>query len=143
MGTSNHKSEIMLGVIKNDHVRFDQPESYSNFRIEESIIEQTGSQRWTYSGDWYWHLNPTPPHEIEGVVHRVNSDHWNGAEFHYNPDIVALGCSMTVGYAITDNHAWPSVISHITGKTVNNIAQPGTNISQQFNALLHHINKFG
>jgi hypothetical protein len=143
MSIADDIAKIMLGVVKHDLMRLDKPEHYSNFRINESQINTTGSQRWTYSGDWYRHLNPQPPHEIHGVVHRVNSDHYNGAEFHYSPDVVVLGCSMSVGYAITDNYAWPSIISHITSKNVNNIAQPGTNASQQFAALLHHIKKFG
>lgn len=108
-------------------------------------INTSDSIRWTYGDRWYEEFTKprSPQDRLPGLIHRVNSDNWNGPEFETNPSVLALGCSVTSGIGMNDNFIWPSLVRHMTRNTINNIGIPGASPSQCVYTAFSHIRKYG
>lgn len=105
--------------------------------------EETGI-RWSYGGSWYAQYDlPHEQYAIPGVVHQVNSDNWIGENFHPNPDILALGCSISNGLGLPHNFTWPHLLGYINNMTVNVIARQGQSLAQQVFGMFAHNKKYG
>ena len=70
--------------------------------------------------DWYYRNNP--------VEYRLNSQQFRTKEFKdidWKNSIVILGCSLTFGVGVTEEHTIASYLQKITGKYVVNLGHPG------------------
>jgi len=76
-------------------------------------------------------------------VSRSNSQKFLGREFFTNPDIVALGCSVTAPVGMPFEFSWANIIGTQTGKKVNVIAFPGAGIQRITAHFFAHIRKYG
>jgi hypothetical protein len=85
--------------------------------------------------------------EWEGSIGRfsyqINSDGFVGTEFHKDPDILALGCSITASCGLPHEYTWPHLIANKTGKKVNVLAYPGSGIARCVNNLFPHMAMYG
>jgi len=76
-------------------------------------------------------------------LYLINSDGMHGPENVSNPDILALGCSITSGMGLPYDFTWPDILRRTLGVTVNNIARPGSSVSQQVYRAFANIAKYG
>jgi len=75
--------------------------------------------------------------------YKINSDGHVGEEFVHNPDIIAMGCSVTYGAGMHTEFAWPNIVREATGKTVNVLAFPGASIMSLTQHLYRHVAQYG
>jgi hypothetical protein len=73
----------------------------------------------------------------------VNSEGFLGGEFVCNPEIIALGCSVTAPVGLPPEYSWPHLIHLSTGKSVNTIAFPGSGVQRIVRKLFSHIAEYG
>ena len=77
------------------------------------------------------------------MIYRVNRHGHHGSNFVHNPDILALGCSVTAGCGIPYDLTWPHLIARELNQTVNVISHPGASVQRIFNNFICHIKEFG
>lgn len=90
----------------------------------------------TYDGHKHHDVNPK-------MIYRINSDSYHGPDFVYNPDILAIGCSVTAGLGIPYELTWPHILAKELNETVNVVGIPGAGVDQILRNTLLHIKKFG
>ena len=73
----------------------------------------------------------------------INSDGMHGPEHVEHADVLALGCSITSGMGLPYDFTWPDILRRAHGIKVNNIARPGSSVSQQVYRAFAHIYKYG
>lgn len=90
----------------------------------------------------------------------ISSRNWHGGysglvDFDGNPaplsrrklvedaDYLCVGCSFSVASGLPQHYSWPSILQELTGKLVNNIAQPGVGYSYLALAALDVIKNYG
>ena len=73
----------------------------------------------------------------------INSDGMVGFEYQNNPDVVALGCSVTASCGLPHEFTWPSIYSVLTGETMNVVAYPGGGLGRVVLNFFAHIQKYG
>jgi hypothetical protein len=89
----------------------------------------------TQSGKWG---DPDPR-----MIYRVNKHGHHGTEFVKNPDILAIGCSVTAGCGIPYELTWPHLLAKELNQTVNVIAMPNGSIHRIYNNVISHLKEFG
>ena len=83
-------------------------------------------------------------HDLDSrIVYRINKDGYHGSDFIENPDILALGCSVTAGLGLPYELTWPYLVAKELNETVNVVAIVGAGLDQIFRNALLHIEKFG
>ena len=65
------------------------------------------------------------------------------SEYHANPDIMTIGCSITSSVAMPREFSWPYLIQSHTGKTLNNCSRSASGAAYQVQAALSMIREFG
>lgn len=79
----------------------------------------------------------------ERLIYTVNDHGHHGCNFFNNPDILAIGCSVTAGLGIPHDMTWPNLVARELGQTINVIGIPGAGVEQILHNALLHIKKFG
>jgi hypothetical protein len=117
-----------------------QSDDFASESRHETVIDGQTIQ-WS-QGQWL-HEHVTDDHWLDRIRYQVNSDgqHWH--EFTREPDILALGCSVTNGMGLPYNFTWPSIIEHVFGLKVNNIGRTSHNVHQQMYRMIAHIGTYG
>ncbi len=101
-------------------------------------------QTWRDSGScWYRHLTPETEGQIPHLHHRSNNEKRNGNDFEKNPKIITSGCSVTTAVGLPHDFAWPEIVRHITGKTVNNVSHSGASVAKMVHQIFAHIERYG
>lgn len=77
------------------------------------------------------------------MIYRVNKHGHHGTEFIKNPDILAIGCSVTAGCGIPYGLTWPHLIAKELNQTVNVVAIPGGSIQRIYNNVVCYLKEFG
>lgn len=125
------------GIQRNIDQRFARLWSDSDAHQDSHFYERNAEgdqERW---GEGLWD-------KASPLFHpRVNSEHFLGPEFVNNPDIVALGCSVTAPVGMPFEFAWPNIVSKQTGKSVNALSFPGSGVQRIVRKLFAHINAYG
>jgi len=126
-----------------DHVRLYPRYSSDDFPTEErhEIVVDGQTIRW--SQGWWLHEHVTEDQWLDKIRYRVNSDNQHWHEFSSEPDVLALGCSVTGGMGLPYNFTWPGILEHIFGWKVNNIGRTSHNVHQQMYRMMAHIGKYG
>ena len=79
----------------------------------------------------------------EDLLYRVNIDGFCGNDLLYNPDILAIGCSITVPMGIPHQLSWPHIIAKKLNMSVNVVAYPGSPIDRIVLNCIKAIEKYG
>jgi len=80
----------------------------------------------------------------ELLSYSFNINNFRSKEFHEDTNIVALGCSHTLGVGVPENFIWPSVVKELTGiDDVVNLGKPGASIALQIRMLATYIRTYG
>jgi hypothetical protein len=126
--------------------RFHGYPNFSNSHFGDDVVldEETGI-RWSWGGEWHrgFPSDGNPDNRLPGLIYKVNSDNMHGEDFVSNPDVLTLGCSVTSGIGLAHNFSWPNIVSHVFGKSVNNIGTPGESAAFMVYAAMDHIRKYG
>lgn len=135
-----------IAALRRDDKALYPPLKYRDYPdVHRAKNPETGERfRWS-RGIWF---HDTHGSEEFGGGHKdclyfVNSDGMHGPENVPNPDILALGCSITSGMGLPYNFTWPDVLRRTLGTTVNNIARPGSSVAQQVYRAFANISKYG
>lgn len=75
--------------------------------------------------------------------YHFNSHRFHGSEFYENPDILALGCSITAGQGLPHEFTWPRIIESYAQSSVNVCAFSGSSIQKIWHNALANISFFG
>lgn len=80
----------------------------------------------------------------ELLNYSFNSHNFRSKEFHENTNIVALGCSHTLGVGVPEDLIWPSFVKDLTGiDDVVNLGKTGASIAEQVRYLTIYIRTYG
>lgn len=80
----------------------------------------------------------------ELLNYSFNSYNFRSKEFHEGTNILALGCSHTLGVGVPENLTWPSFVKELTGiDDVVNLGKTGASIACQVGHLTTYIRTFG
>ena len=80
----------------------------------------------------------------ELLDYSFNSHNFRSDEFHEGTNIIALGCSHTVGIGVPENRTWPSFVKELTGiDDVINLGKTGTSMARQVGYLTTYIRTYG
>ena len=80
----------------------------------------------------------------ELLNYSFNSYNYRSNEFHEDTNILALGCSHTLGIGVPENLTWPSFVKELTGiDDVINLGKTGASIACQVGHLTTYIRTFG
>lgn len=60
------------------------------------------------------------------IVYRFNSHGFRGPEFPEHVDVLAFGCSFTMGSGILEEHTWPAQLAKMSGLSVVNLGHSGS-----------------
>lgn len=83
-------------------------------------------------------------HGEQGLfTYQINSNDFVGPEFHKNPHILALGCSVTASCGLPHEFTWPHIIGKYLDKKVNVLAYPGSGIKRCIENAFFHMREFG
>lgn len=110
------------------------------------LYESTSTLPVYYSYGPEWHRGMLPQNHngfLTNCYYRVNSDGMHGEEYVREPDILAVGCSVTAGVGLPHEYTWPSIIRYVSGLSVNNVARPGASITTMVKSVVHHIKHYG
>lgn len=100
------------------------PHNRPNTNNETSIlVTHAEIERPEYSYDW-------------------NSDGIRSIEFESKPNVVALGCSITLGQGLPVHLRWSDLLSKKIGKPIGNISYSGGSISQIVSSFMGMINQY-
>lgn len=66
-----------------------------------------------------------------------------GDDFVQNPDIIAIGCSITVPVGIPHGLSWPYLIKHELNESLNVLAYSGASIQKNIHNVTLHMLKYG
>lgn len=80
---------------------------------------------------------------VEDCLYYVNSDAMNGPNHVKDPDVLALGCSVTFGMGLPHDFSWVGVCRAALGVTVNSVAVPGSSVDHQVYRAFLHMRKYG
>lgn len=78
----------------------------------------------------------------------MNTYYWNSRGYRDvepsgTPDIIASGCSQTVGQGVPVESRWSNQLADKLGMTVATVAVPGWSIQRSINAVMHYILTYG
>jgi len=114
----------------------------------EGIMMGSGANEnpvyYSYGPEWHRSLVPGGHSGfLTNCYYRVNSDgmHWD--EYVREPDILAVGCSVTAGVGLPYEFTWPNILRHVAGYSVNNVARPGASINTMVKSVVHHMKHYG
>jgi len=85
----------------------------------------------------------SPAAEVELFKYRFNAHNGHGTEYYYDPDVLCLGCSVTVGQGLPHEFTWPKIVESFTGLKVNVVGDSGASITRIWNAAQFHMAHFG
>lgn len=71
-----------------------------------------------------------------------NSDGLRSVEFNTKPEIVALGCSLTLGQGLPQYLRWSDLLSNKIGKEIGNISYSGAAINKNVSSFFGLINQY-
>lgn len=77
------------------------------------------------------------------VEYKLNDENRIGDNFVYNPDILALGCSVTVPIGIPHGLSWPHLIKDEINESLNVMADGGSSVQRITYNATHHMLKYG
>ena len=63
--------------------------------------------------------------------------------YHENPDIVAVGCSITSGIGVPREYSWPKIIEKFTGKKVNTCSRPASGVAYELFTATQMFEHYG
>ena len=75
--------------------------------------------------------------------YRLNKNGFIGDDFVHNPDVLALGCSVTAGVGLKTSYTWPQLISRETGMSVNQVGLLGASIPQLVSLFFEFSRMYG
>lgn len=94
----------------------------------------------------YEHVTPIlgPHSEIPRPEYdyRWNSDGIRSIEFSTKPEIVALGCSHTLGQGLPEWATWPKILGDMLGKEIGNISYSGAAINKNVSSFFGMIHQY-
>lgn len=100
--------------------------------------------RWSRGAEYhYTHGSPEFDGGHKDCLYWVNSDGTHGPDNVANPDVLALGCSITSGMGLPYNFTWPDICRSVLGKTVNSVARAGSSIDHQVYRAFGNMRKYG
>lgn len=73
----------------------------------------------------------------------LNSLGYRSAEFIEGLDILAIGCSQTVGLGVDQDKIWPEVLARITGATCVNLGVVGASVGGMVELAMAYIRDYG
>lgn len=76
--------------------------------------------------------------DTESISYRFNSHGFRGSEFE-SVDVIALGCSFTMGCGVAEHHTWPEQLAEIIGLKVANLGHSGSSNDTAFRFAKHYI----
>jgi len=133
MNSGHNPARIKKHINETFHELWRDLSSTSDTQAYE-VINSQNIERWG-NGNWE-QASPL-------FASRSNSQKFVGYDFHKNPDIIALGCSVTAPVGIPYELSWPNIIGAQTGKKVNVIAFPGAGTQRIVTHLFAHIRNYG
>jgi hypothetical protein len=71
-----------------------------------------------------------------------NNDGLRSVEFNTKPEIVALGCSLTLGQGLPQHLRWSDLLSNKIGKDIGNISYSGAAINKNVSSFFGLINQY-
>lgn len=74
--------------------------------------------------------------------YRWNSDGLRSIEFSTKPDIVALGCSITLGQGLPEHLRWTDLLSSKISKPIGNISYSGAAINKDISSFFGMVNQY-
>lgn len=74
--------------------------------------------------------------------YKWNSDGLRSIEFSNKPEIVALGCSVTLGQGMPEHLRWADILSKQIDKPIGNISYSGAAINKDVSSLFGMINQY-
>jgi hypothetical protein len=125
--------------MKLDQVFLEKFRTYSNFgnRMPKVLINEKGIA-----------TSLEDPENIGKIYdYRINSDGLRCVEFSEKPEILALGCSLTLGTGLPEEHVWPNLLKSMISKkgldyNVGIIAYNGGSIMKSISAMFSMIHKY-
>lgn len=78
-----------------------------------------------------------------GVEYKINSLGYRSDEFEKNVDLLALGCSNTLGQGLPLEYTWPNLINSEKIKTINSLAAAGDSAQGQVIKFFEYVKMFG
>jgi hypothetical protein len=90
----------------------------------------------------YTHL----PHNHDlhkALSYRINTEGLCGEDLVNNPDILAIGCSLTVPMGIPHKLSWPHILAKELNMSVNVVAYPGSPVDRIVLNCFRTIEKYG
>lgn len=90
----------------------------------------------------YTHL-PHNNYPHQDLLYRINTEGLCGNDLVDNPDILAIGCSITVPMGIPHQLSWPHIIAKKLNMSVNVVAYPGSPIDRIVLNCFRAIEKYG
>lgn len=80
----------------------------------------------------------------ELLDYSFNSHNFRSDEFHEGTNILALGCSHTLGIGVPESLTWPSFVKELTGiDDVINLGKTGASVALQVGYLTTYIRTYG
>ncbi len=111
------------------------PHNYNWAANSEQLWDTSDSeQRYLSNLSKLQQLNFDP----EPITYKFNSHGFRGTEFE-SIDIIALGCSFTMGCGVAEQHSWPSQLAEITKLNVANLGHSGSSNDTAFRFAKHYI----
>lgn len=71
-----------------------------------------------------------------------NSDGLRSVEFSTKPEIIALGCSITLGQGLPIEHTWVDILSKKLNKPIGNISYSGASAAKDVSSFFGLIHKY-
>lgn len=86
-----------------------------------------------------------PHSEVERKEYNYvfNSDGLRSIDFDPMPEIIALGCSLTLGQGLPVNLRWSDILSEKIGIPIGNISYSGASINKDVSSFFGLINQYG
>ncbi len=110
---------------------------------KHASFTEFGSRGFNYRDNGHQGSDVFPESTGGLFAYRVNKSGFIGNDFINNPDILALGCSVTAGIGIKTEYSWPHLISQQTGMTFNQGGLSGASIQQLESLFFEFIDEYG
>lgn len=78
-----------------------------------------------------------------GALHNFNKFGYRGEEFTNNVDLLALGCSNTMGFSLPYEYLWSSMLKSEKIKSINSLAYSGDSAMGQVIKFFKYVKIFG
>jgi hypothetical protein len=79
----------------------------------------------------------------ENYFYKINKDGYRSIDFDNEVEILAVGCSNTVGVGLPFEYTWPKIMNLlIPDKNIKNLSIPGASIQSLVSKVFNYINKY-